>query len=109
MTSPSVPKTLKRLSKTYKNKSKAYGPQERVVCSILDAVLKKGKPIRITNGEEAWKFHLFMEVLCKCTRISNLFVNDKIRLYESLVDSLEDESLYCAMLASKVRRKNGTR
>lgn len=99
-----VSKTFKRLSKLSDSKARAYGPQQALVKSIFSTLLKK-KPIVIKTGDDAWRFHLLMEVLAKNLRTINLYINgDGINEFESLVDSLEDGSVYNVLLANELRR-----
>ena len=95
---------LVKLSKVSKKKTKAYGPQQALVKLIFDKIINNN-PVIIRNGEDAWKFHLLMEIISKNLRLVNLYVNKDNRLFESLIDSLEDESVYCCMLATELRRK----
>lgn len=100
-----VSKTFKKLSKFSDSKAKAYGPQQALVKSIFSK-LTKNKPLIIKTGDDAWRFHLLMEILSKNLRTINLYINgDGINEFESLVDSLEDGSVYNVLLANELRRK----
>ena len=101
---PSVIDLLEKLKKVHRSKSKAYGPQEDIIKAVLDNLLKD-RELVIISGQDAWEFHLFMEIIAKLSRFCNLYLNKNMDVSESLIDSLEDGSVYSLMLASKLYRR----
>lgn len=101
-----VSRTFKRLSSLSDKKSQAYGPQQKIIKLIFDKLTSSSKSkLVISNGDEAWQFHLLMEILAKNVRTLNLYINNDIKAFESLIDSLEDSSVYNVLLANQLRRK----
>lgn len=92
---------LVELSNLCLEKSKAYGPQKELIKKVFDTLLDE--PIVIKNGDDAWKFHLLMEILAKNMRMLNLYVNKEETKFESLIDSLEDSSVYNVLLSTDLK------
>jgi len=85
-----VPELLYNAARIYEERNKMYGDNYKRFGYILQQMFPKG--LRLNSAEEFNRFGVFVQIMAKCTRYAENFVNG------GHPDSLDDTAVYAMML-----------
>ena len=88
----SVPHILQDMADTYRKRNEIYGDNYKEIGDVLLAMFPNGIKIHTASDHNRW--HLFLMIVVKMTRLANMEIKHK--------DSAHDLAVYGAMLESVI-------
>lgn len=92
---PTPPDVLNEMAKTFRERSKVYGDNFKIVGNVMTALFPEG--VNLVTADQFNQWHLFELIVVKLTR----FANTKL----THIDSIHDMAVYAAMIESALQHK----